>query len=106
MAYFQALSIKGVDSGPCLLLVVNGHGYMFNAPEGIQRQLGESRRSPAKLRHIFMTRTSHCSVPGLIGLLMTLRDTPRGDQRIWVHGSEVITGLVMHAKYVLLFIAV
>jgi ribonuclease BN (tRNA processing enzyme) len=72
----QVLSTHNLDSSPALLLKLDSARYIFNCPEGLQRNIQQNNIKIAKLRAILATRTKWSCIGGLPGLLLTFCDIP------------------------------
>jgi ribonuclease Z len=64
---------------PSVLLFTDQERYLFNAAEGAQRVLRESKARISRVGHVFATRAAPSALGGLPGLLLSAAPTPGAD---------------------------
>jgi len=101
LAEFQFIGGNSDTFSPSLLVSSEGHQYLFNCGEGLQRICYSNKISLVSLRNVFLTHVDWSNVSGIYGLSLTLKDI--GCPHIRVHASASLNGLFEASKNALTF---
>lgn len=80
---------------PCLLLIRDGNYLLFDAGEGVQRQLRLARVSPMKINNIFITHWHGDHSLGLAGMIQSMSGNKRSAE-LHVYGPKGTADKVDH----------
>jgi ribonuclease Z len=75
----QLIAPDNSSAVPSVLLFTDQERYLFNAAEGAQRVLRESRAKLSRVGHVFATRSAPSAIGGLAGLLLSAAPAPGAD---------------------------